>query len=156
MLWRETLALRAFGFFKIPLLWFVGPRVVEFTGEKCVIDIPLGWRTKNHLGAMYFGVLAAGADCAGGLLAMRLIQKSGRDVSLVFKDFQAQFLKRAEGTVRFSCAGGKEVSEFVTRVLQSPERLNHPVQVIATVPSSSTPDEPVALFTLTLSLKRRD
>ncbi len=34
------------------------------------IRIPLGWRTRNHLGSMYFGALATGADLVGGLLVM--------------------------------------------------------------------------------------
>src|SRR4051812_37497364 len=99
---RETLVLRSFGFFKIPLLFFVSPSVVELTDEKCVVKIPLNRRTRNHLGSMYFGTLAIGADCAGGLIAMRLIQAEKAKVSLVFKDFKAEFLKRPEGDVHFT------------------------------------------------------
>lgn len=154
MLLKETLGLRLFGFTQIPLLWFISPRIIEM-GDRCVIDVPLKWRTRNHLRSMYFGVLSAGADAAGGLLAMRLIQKSGQNVSLAFKDFHAEFLKRAEGTTRFTCEQGPEIREFVARVMASSERLHMPVHITATVPSSSTPTEPVARFTLTLSLKKK-
>src|SRR5437016_5674106 len=74
---RETLLLRTFGLLKVPMLLFVSPSVVEITDEKCVIKIRLNRRTKNHLNSLYFGSLAAGADCAGGLIAMRLIQSEG-------------------------------------------------------------------------------
>ena len=63
---KATLMLRAFGLFKIPMILFVGPRVVEMNAERCVLKIPLGYRTRNHLGGMYFGTLATGADCAAG------------------------------------------------------------------------------------------
>lgn len=153
--WKQTLGLWAFGWTKIPVLAWVAPRVIEFDDERCVIVIPLGWKTRNHLGAMYFAALAAGADCAGGLLAMRLIQKSGQPIALVFQDFHAEFLKRAEGDVRFEFQDGAAVREFVQKVSASSERMSMPVHVIATVPSSDTPDAPIAKFRLTLSLKNR-
>lgn len=153
LLWKETFLLRAFGLSKIPLLYACLPRVTELTEEACSVEIALNRRTRNHLGSMYFGVLCIGADCAGGLIAYRLIEKSHQKVSLVFKDFQAQFLKRPQGDVRFRCAQGHEIREFVERVLSGTERLEMPVQITATVPAGETPDEPVAQFTLTLSLK---
>lgn len=154
LLSKETLMLRAFGFFKIPLLFFVSPSVVELTSKRCVVKIPLTRRSRNHLKSMYFGALAAGADCAGGLIAMRLIEDGKHKVSLVFKDFTAEFLKRAEGDVHFTCEQGDELRDFVEKVVASGERMNLPVKVVATVPSMLG-DEPVARFTLTLSLKKK-
>ena len=150
---RETLKLRAFGLLKIPMLFFVGPVVEEASDEKIVVKIGLNRRTRNHVGSMYFGVLAAGADCACGLLAMRLIdERAGGKVSLIFKDFKAEFLKRAEGDVLFTCTEGVEILDAVKKSQESGERQSLPVNVIATVPSRLG-DEPVARFVLTLSLK---
>ena len=148
---KATLLLRAFGFLKIPLLFFLRPRVVEVTEERCVVRIPLGRRSKNHLGSMYFGALCAGADCAGGLMAMQHIRRTGNKVKLVFKDFRADFLKRAEGDVHFTCDSGSAVRELVERAIASGVRQEMPVPIVATVPSLSS--EPVARFALTLSLK---
>jgi acyl-coenzyme A thioesterase PaaI-like protein len=144
--------LRIFGLTKIPLLWFIRPSVHKMNDEVCVVTVPLNRRTKNHLNSMYFGVLCAAADCAGGLTAMKHIRKSGKNISLAFKDFNAEFLKRAEGETFFTNTQGKEIEEFVQKVIVSGERMNMPVEVIATVPSLEG-DEPVAKFTLTLSLK---
>lgn len=151
---KETALLRAFGFFKIPMLFFVSPTVVELSDLRCIIRVPLNRRTKNHLNSMYFGALSVGADCAGGLLAMRFIRDQGNKVSLIFKDFHAEFLKRAEGDVFFSCEQGQELKELVQKTMESGERENLPLQVIATVPSQFG-SEPIARFTLTLSLKKR-
>lgn len=104
---------------------------------------------------MYFGTLCVGADCAGGLIAYRLIEKSGKPISLIFKDFKAEFLKRAEGDVEFICSQGREIAAFVEEVAQSPERREMAVQVQARVPRSAQPEEVVARFELTLSLKNR-
>lgn len=153
-MWKETWNLRLFGLWKIPLLWFVRPSVIRITEQGCVIRIPLTRRTRNHLGSMYFGVLCVGADIAGGLVAMNLIQQGGNRVSLIFKEFRAEFLKRPEGDVHFTCNDGPAIAALVTRATESGERENLPVIVTATVPSKPG-DEPVARFELLLSLKRR-
>ncbi len=147
---QETLGLWAFGIMKIPMLAMTTPQVIELTQEKSVIKIPLNRRTKNHLNGMYFAALAAGADCAGGLLTMKL---GGKDLGLIFKDFKANFLKRAEGDVYFTCKNGLEIQGMIARARETGERQNLPIQVTATVPSKSG-DEPVAEFVLTLSLKK--
>lgn len=150
---RETLALRWFGLTRIPLLFYVGVSVTELTPERMVVKIPLRRRTRNHLGSMYFGVLCAGADCAAGAFAMYLIRQQPEHISMVFKDFQAEFLKRAEGDVDFICDQGKEIAELVSLAAASSERVERQIDVTATVPSLG--NEPVAKFKLTLSLKKR-
>ncbi len=151
---RETAYLRAFGLLKVPMILFTSPSVLELSSERCEIRIPLNRRTRNHLKSLYFGALAVGADCAGGIIAMKLIREAKADVSLLFKDFHAEFLKRAEGDVHFTCSDGPAIAEGVRKALASGERENCPVRVVATVPSKLG-DEPVAKFTLTLSLKKK-
>ncbi|MBT3586979.1 MAG: PaaI family thioesterase [Halobacteriovoraceae bacterium] len=151
---KGTAMIRFFGLTKIPLLWFIKPSVLEMGEERCVVKVPLNRKTKNHLNSMYFGVLCAAADCAGGLTAMKYISESGENVSLAFKDFQAEFLKRAEGDTYFTNTQGKEIATFVKTVVESNERHHMPVEIVATVPSKFG-EEPVAKFTLTLSLKKK-
>ncbi|HLP97695.1 MAG TPA: DUF4442 domain-containing protein [Sideroxyarcus sp.] len=150
---RETLYLRLFGLARIPLLYYVGVSVVELTPERMVVKIPLRRRTKNHLGSMYFGALCIGADVAPGAYAIHLIRKQRTPISMVFKDFQAEFIKRAEGDVHFTCAQGKEIAEMVAQAAASNERVERQLDVTATVPALG--DTVVARFKLTISLKRR-
>jgi acyl-coenzyme A thioesterase PaaI-like protein len=150
----ETLKMRALGLFKIPLIFFVSPSVIELTDDKCVVKIPLNYRTRNHLGSMYFGTLAIGADTAGGLIAWRLIEQNGGKVNLVFKEFHADFLKRPEADVLFTCTDGAEIKKLVDSALETGERENYPVTITATCPTK-TDHEPVAKFTLILSLKKK-
>lgn len=150
---KATAQLWAFGALKIPVLFFLKPRVKQVDLDKTEVVIKLNRKTKNHLGSMYFGVLAAGADVAGGLLAYRLVQEKGKKVSLAFKEFEAKFHKRAEGDTHFICTQGKEIEQFVDEVLAQEERKNRWVEIEA----FSAPDfqEPVASFRLLLSLKRK-
>jgi acyl-coenzyme A thioesterase PaaI-like protein len=151
---KETLKIRIFGFTQIPMIWFVAPRVIDVSLEHTEIVIPLNRRTQNHLGSMYFGSLAVGADLAGGLLFMNLASESRIKTSFVFKDMTAQFLKRADGDVHFVCKSGQAVKDLVERVKNSNERHETTLDIKATVPSKYG-QEAVANFTLTLSVKRK-
>jgi acyl-coenzyme A thioesterase PaaI-like protein len=151
---KETWKLRTFGVLKIPLVFYCAPRVVEISDEAVEIVIPLNYRTKNHLGSMYFGVQAVGADVSGGLLAMNRILETGNRVNLVFKDFRAEFLKRPEGDVHFRSTDGAKVRALVDRALASGERENATVEIVATCPSKLGA-EPVGRYFLTISLKRK-
>lgn len=148
-----TVMLRYFGLTKIPMLFFCRPKLIENNEKTVTVSIALNRRTRNHLGSMYFGALAVGADCAAGLIAMNQIQRSGENVSLIFKSLSANFLKRAEGDVCFTCNQGIEITGLVNQAIETKERVEMPVTVIATVPDIS--DEVVAEFVLVLSLKLR-
>ena len=150
--YQDTIFIRLFGLLKVPLIFWVSPSVVKLNENECTIKIPFNRRTKNHLNSMYFGVLCTGADIAGGLVAMNEITASGKKIALAFKDFQANFLKRAEGDVHFSVTQIPEIKKLVADVIKSGERMNMPVLIKAYVPSVN-PSEEVATFTLTLSLK---
>lgn len=151
-LWKETLGLRGFGLLKVPLIFLVNPSVLRLNERECEVMIPLNRLTRNHLRSMYFGTLAIGADCAGGLLAMSLIRKSKKKVSVVFKDFKAEFLKRPEADVHFTCKDGKLIRSMVEETLKTGKRVSQNIHITATVPKK-THGESVAEFDLTLSLK---
>lgn len=152
---KDTAYLRAFGLMKIPLLFSVNPSVVALNETRAIVKIKLNRWTRNHLGSMYFGTMAIGADCVVGLLAVHHTQAKGKaKVHLSFKDFKADFLKRAEGDVLFICEEGQEIERFVDEVIHSPERKNLTVPARAVL--AEKPEEPVATFALTLSLKRKD
>jgi acyl-coenzyme A thioesterase PaaI-like protein len=153
MLLKETALVRLLGL-RIPVLLFLGPQVVRLDDDGCAVKIPLGWRSKNHVGSMYFGALCAGADLAGGLNAARIIYQRHRRVVLVFADVKGEFLKRADGDVVFSCDDGGRIAEAVRQADETGERVTIPVEIVATVPAKYGA-EPVARFTLGLSLKRR-
>ena len=103
---------------------------------------------------MYFAALTLGADLAAGLLAMEQISRSGRRISLVFKDVQADFLKRVDGDAHFICRDGKLIDALIARVIDTGERQHEPVRVEVFSPEKYG-DEVLARITLTLSLKEK-
>lgn len=151
---KQTWGIRLFGWWKIPLLARTWPVVEELSDTRCVVRLPFRRGTKNHLGSMYFGALAIGADCAGGLIAVEQIRRRKAKVSLVFKSFQAQFLKRPESDVYFVCEEGAKIQAQVVQALAQEERVTEAVNLRADVKLPDGTFETVATFVLELSLKQ--
>ncbi len=149
---KANLFVKMLGLFKIPLMNFCNPKILYIDDYKVIVKIPLKRRTKNHIGSMYFGALSIGADLTGGYLALHHTNKTNTKINLIFKDFNAEFLKRAEGDVHFECNEGDKIKSLIDKVIKTKTRCNEIINVTAYVPSKLE-DEPVAKFRLTLSLK---
>ena len=149
---KANLYLNLFSISKVPLIWFCRPKIIAMSADRVQVKIPLRRRTKNHLNSMYFGVLAVGADVAGGFLAMSKAKASGQKISLAFKQVEGRFLKRPESDVIFTCAEGSLIDEMLTEAVRSGERINRSVRIVATCPSING-DEAMAEFDLMLSIK---
>ncbi|MCB0347450.1 MAG: YiiD C-terminal domain-containing protein [Bdellovibrionales bacterium] len=147
---KANLMLKAFGMFKIPMIGFISARVTKLDDTTCEVFVPLNRKTRNHLKTMYFGAMAAGADTAAGLAAMLAMVELKSWVHLSFKDFKANFLKRADKDVIFKCTSVGAVKELVKRAIESKDRVEMAVPVEA-----FCNDELVATFSLTLSLKKK-
>ena len=148
---KLTWMIRLFGFSKVAMIAYCRPSVIYSDDKKLEIKIPLNRRTKNHINSMYFGALSVGADITGGFLALPAIQKSKRKINLLFKDFNAKFLRRAEADVHFICKDGIAVNNLVQKAIDTKERQNYTLKIIAKTPTIS--NDIIAEFDLTLSIK---
>lgn len=151
---KANWALKFFAWRYIPLIGFCSPKIVHMDNKTLEVTIPHGWRTKNHLGSVYFGALAIGADLAGAFLVFTKAQNRGVNANFAFKDVQGQFLKRPEAKVHFTSHDGDIIDQMIDESLASGERINRPVSVVVTCPSLHG-SEPMATFTLTLSVKAK-
>ena len=151
---KNNLFLRLYAWTKIPLIGFCSPVVIESSSSRFELKIPLGYRTKNHLNAMYFGALAIGSELSIAMLAVKKIEESGVKIDFLFKDYKAEFLRRAEGDVHFICEEAQVVVDQIEEAKNSTERINRTMTAYAIVPSVN-PTEKVATFELTLSVKNR-
>ncbi len=136
------------------MIGYCRPRVVNVSDTEVILSIPLNRRTRNHVGSMYIGAMTVGVDFVTGLTAMTSIKKSKKNIVLIFKDLKSSFIKRAEGETFFTCSHTKEIEAAVKKAVDSKQRVNIEVPIIATVPEKFG-DEPVAEFTITLSMKEK-
>ena len=147
----ESMKLRMITWWQIPVICYCRPQIIHLDDEYCKLRIPLNWRTRNHVQSMYIGVFTVGADLTGGLLTLRSIQKRKQKVVLIFKDFNANFFKRAEKDVIFICRDGAAIDHAVQQAVDKSERIN--LLIKSAMLSQDTEDDPVANFRLTPSIK---
>ncbi|XGC79470.1 DUF4442 domain-containing protein [Bdellovibrio bacteriovorus] len=151
---KLTLFVNLYGLLKIPLVLFVNPRVVEAGKNRFEIKIPLSYRTKNHLGSMYFGALGIGAELSIAAAAVVAISESKQKIDFIFKDFTGQYLKRGDGDVHFICEEVDQVHALIEESKTTSERLERKMKGYAIVPKTSL-TEKVMTYELTLSVRNR-
>lgn len=151
---KANWGLKFFAWRYIPLIGFCSPKIVRMDSKTLEVTMPHGWRTKNHLGSIYFGALAIGADLAGAFLVFSKARARRVNANFAFKDVQGQFLKRPEAKVHFTSHDGDIIDAMIDESLATGERINKPVSVVVTCPTLHG-DEPMATFTLTLSVKAK-
>lgn len=141
--------LRLMGWFKIPLIAFVKPKLVKLDDQMVVVSIRLRRRSRNHLNSMYFGALAVGADVAAGMHVFYFCDQLNVQPAFAFKSMKADFLKRAESSVEFRCLDGELIRQTVTEAIASKERQNR----IVAVNAYNSLNEIIATFEMEVSLK---
>jgi len=149
---KMTVYIRLFGLFKVPMIYYCKPKVIDINQDAVTVKISLNRRTKNHVGSMYLGALSVGADITSAMLALELIKESNKKIIPIFKDFHADYFKRAEGDVHFVCTEGEKIRRIVKEVEKTNQRINEKIVVNAYVFKNKM-KEHVAGFSLTLSLK---
>lgn len=151
---KTTAFIHLYGLLKIPLVWFISPRVVEATEQKFILKVPLKRRNKNHLNSMYFGALGIGAELSIAAAAVMAIVESKQKIDFVFKDYKAEYLKRADGDVHFVFEDVAAVKSLIAEAKTNPNRIERKFKGYAVVPSKSE-SESVMNYELTLSVKNR-
>lgn len=148
---KYSYLLKLLSFFKVPLLYATGAKIVVFSENETTIYIPLKRKNKNHLGSMYFGALAMGAELSVALMAIKETRESSKNISFIFKDFKAEFLKRADAGTYFSCLEAAGVKALVKMAEKDNKRVDQKFSGFAFTDKRTK--EPVLKYELTLSLK---
>lgn len=147
-----TAQLKVFGITKVPLIFLTNPKVLFLDENRAEVFIPLNYITRNHVGSMYFGTLAIGADCAAAVLAIEIAKKySDYEITPLFKDMHADFIKRAESDVVFLCSEGEHILSIIKKAITSGLRVTAPITVEAVLNSNRSVI--IAKFTLGLSVR---
>ena len=146
---KSKLLLKIYCFFKLPLISYCKPKIINLTYRKSVVVIPLFRRTKNHFNSMYFGALSIGADFTAGLLVMNLLKKNKSKARLLFKDFNANFIMRGNTDIVFTCKDYQIINQSILENMKTNNRVNFKLLVVA----HSKDGSHIADFTLTTSIK---
>lgn len=152
-LWKLNFLMNLIAFFKLPMVFFVRPRLVQYDEQNCTIKIKKTFRTRNHINSMYFGALAVGAELSIAVPAVFMIQSSKQKVEIVFKSFECEFLKKAHDDVYFKFKEVSAVRSLLETTIKTKERVTQTFEAHAY--SASHPDEPIMSYRLTMALKAK-
>lgn len=137
------------GFFKIPMLFYCRPKLLQFDETFAVVRIRNRRRMRNHLRSIYFGALMVGGDTCAGLHAYAYSVQRNKKISLAFKSCSAQFFRRAETDVLFVSSHGKKIEEMMEIAEKTKERQN----LIIPIDVFDKENEKVARIEMELSVK---
>lgn len=141
-----------FGLTKIPLVFYVAPKILEFSEKHILLRIKLRRRTKNHLKSMYVGALVVGADISSGFLAFLKMKGSDKKISLIFKSLNGEFIKRPMCDCYFLCENGQQIDAMIQKSEETGERFNE-FSEIKVYTDYYKEKELVAIFKMEVSIK---
>ena len=125
--------IRLFLFWKLPAAWFMGIRVQSCDLEKCVVELPYGWRSQNPFRSTYFAAQCAAGELSTGLLALAHLQEKPA-VSMLVTNIEADFFKKASDTLTFTCSNGPAFMAIIQKALESGESQTFQAVSIGTLP----------------------
>lgn len=143
------------GLLKIRMIGFVRPRMVEMSATRAVLRVKLRRRTKNHFNSMYLGALMVGSELIAGLPIFYMARQLKMNLSLVFKNTTADFIKRPDYDVFFVCEPMEEIEELLEALQNTKERITKDIKVYAYTNYNTPNEELVAQFTYGLSVKNK-
>jgi hypothetical protein len=138
-----------FMLFKLPLAYIGGVRVKTVSEEQSTVKITHKWRNQNPFKSMFWAAQGMAAEMSTGVLVMKAIEKSKEKVSMLVTYQEANFFKKATGTILFTCAGGEEISEAIKRSKETKEGQ----VVVLTSEGKNKEDAVVSKFSFEWSLK---
>jgi len=144
--------MRLFLFSKLPAAWFMGIGVRSCDGQKAVVSLPYGWRAQNPFRSTYFAAQCAAGELSTGLLCLTHLQEQP-PVSMLVTRVEAEFFKKADAMLLFTCTAGQEVEALIQRVVQSGA-----AESLTMISSGSLPDGQLAsriIITWSFKLKKR-
>lgn len=110
-----------FMFFKLPLGWLSGMRVTFLNNSSCVVKIKHQWLNQNPFQSMFWAAQGMAAEMSTGVLVMKEIRNSNRKVSMLVTHQEGNFLKKATGTILFTCNDGEKIQEEIQRSVKTGE-----------------------------------
>lgn len=134
---------------KLPSAIFWRLRIKTLTTEKCEVTIPYFWRSQNPFQSIYFAAMAGAAELSTGALCQLALAGRGK-FSMLVVDFRAEYFKKANEKITFTCVQGVELFELLESM-----QVNGTGQLMMISSGKSPSGEEVARFYVTWSFKRK-
>ncbi len=134
---------------KLPSAIFWRLNVKKLDQFSCEVTIPYFWRSQNPFKSIYFAALAGAAELSTGALCQLALAGKG-SFSMLVVDFRAEYSKKANTKISFTCDQGEELFELIEKM-----NIGDTSQLTMISTGRNTSGETVAKFYVTWSFKRK-
>tara|TARA_X000000950_G_scaffold94717_1_gene119409 strand:- start:16571 stop:16993 length:423 start_codon:yes stop_codon:yes gene_type:complete len=100
--------------FKLPAAWLMGVKVSMINNSSCICTLKYRWINQNPFKSIFWAAQGMAAEFATGVLLMREIELSNKNISMLLVDLEGNFTKKAIGKISFKCDKGLMIKEEVS------------------------------------------
>ena len=117
----STSKFNMFTFFKLPSAWWCGVRLKSLDKRRAVVTVKHGWRNQNPFKSMFWAVQGMAAELTTGALMIDQIKDSGKHISMLVANNNANFSKKATGKITFVCEDGDKIKKALDKTIATGE-----------------------------------
>lgn len=110
-----------FSAMRLPSAWLCGVRVKSIDKKTCVVRIKHRWINQNPFNSMFWAVQGMAAEMTTGAMVTAAIRDSGRKISMLVQNNNANFSKKATGRITFTCNDGHLIDEAISTTIKTGE-----------------------------------
>lgn len=113
--------INVFSFFKLPAVWWTGVRLRYIDDQKAIVTVRHRWINQNPFKSLFWAVQGMAAELTTGAMVMSQIKKSGRNISMLVANNNANFSKKATGRITFTCEDGHLIAVAIKNTIATGE-----------------------------------
>ena len=144
--------LNKFLLFKLPSAYLSGVRVQSISDDEAVATVRHKWINQNPFKSLYWATQGMASELATGILVMKQIAESGKNISMLVTKQQGSFTKKATGRISFTCKDGKLIRETIDKAIATGEGQT----IIMTAEGIDEHGESVSKFEYEWSIKMKN
>ena len=110
-----------FTFFKLPSAWWCGVRLKYLDQQKAVVTVTHKWFNQNPFNSMFWAVQGMAAELSTGAMMIDQINATGKKISMLVANNNANFSKKATGKITFTCEDGLLIKEALEKTIATGE-----------------------------------
>ncbi len=135
----------------LPMGLISGLKITHLDEEKSIAEMPYRWRNKNPFKSMYFAVQSMAAELSTAAPVLMALKGVDANIAFIIVDLKAEFVKKAQSTVSFTCADYAKLYKAIKTLSDS----NNTVTVTMKTVGRDADNNEVAIFYFTWSFKIR-
>lgn len=113
--------LNTFLMFKLPAAYFCGIRAKFIDDKKCIVKVKHRWINQNPFKSMFWAVQGMAAELTTGAMLTTKIRESGKNISMLVANNNANFSKKATGIITFVCTEGYLIDKAIIKAIETEE-----------------------------------